>query len=80
MILPDCGLAIYEAEVVTNPTLGIEQIIWSDIPHDDSEQSVRSVFQPTRPSLASPYLHLGSWIEVLGIHASNSEVLEEDVT
>jgi hypothetical protein len=59
MILP--GLWIKEIyEVVTNPTLGIEQIIWSDIPYDDlSEQrQFDRSFQPTRP-WPTTFLHLG---------------------
>jgi hypothetical protein len=82
MILPrivDQG----DLRVVTNPThLGIEQTIWSDIPYGHPVSSVSSIglSQPTQP-WPTIFLHLGvDGIEVLGIHASNSEVLEEDAT
>jgi hypothetical protein len=80
---PIVDWAIYEYEVVTNPTLGIEQIIWSDIPMTiQAEQSVRSVpFNPLIRPLA--YYIPASWvkvIEVLGIHGIELEVLEEDIT
>jgi hypothetical protein len=80
---PIVDWAIYEYEIVTNPTLGIDQIIWSDIPMTiQVEESVRSVPSnpPTRP-LA--YYIPASWakvIEALGIHGIELEVLEEDVT
>jgi hypothetical protein len=72
-------MAIYEAEVVTNPTLGIEQIIWSDIPMtiQGSSQFDRSFNPPVRPWPTIPAHQHGL---KLGIHGIQLEVLEEDVT
>jgi hypothetical protein len=80
---PIVDWAIYEYDIVTNPTLGIDQIIWSDIPMTiQVEESVRSVpSNPTTRPLA--YYIPASWtevIEALEIHGIELEVLEADVT
>ena len=74
---------IFDYEIVTNPTLGIEQIIWSDTPVTiEVENSVRStpLNPPRRPDA---YYIPASWedaIAVLGLHGIETEVLTEEVT
>jgi hypothetical protein len=74
---------IFEYEVVTNPTLGIPQIIWSDNATTiQVEESTRStpLDPPKRPYayyIPAVWKHV---IEVLMLHGIELEYLEEDVT
>jgi hypothetical protein len=74
---------IFEYEVVTNQVLGINQIIWSNVPMTISvEQSTRSV--PLDPP-KRPYAYIipAVWddvIEVLAIHGMEMEVFQEEST
>lgn len=69
---------IFEYDIVTNPVLGIQQIIWSDVSLTITvEQSTRSTpFNPPRRPFA--YVIPAVWtevIEVMGVHGIQMERL-----
>ncbi|KAG7346873.1 peptidase M14 carboxypeptidase family protein [Nitzschia inconspicua] len=74
---------IFEYEVVTNPVLGIQQMVWSDVPLTITvEQSTRSTpSNPPRRPFA--YVIPAVWtavIEVLAIHGIQMERLTDVTT
>ncbi|CAB9498639.1 Zn_pept [Seminavis robusta] len=78
---PQVDWPIFEYEVVKNPVLGIDQIVWSDVPMTITvEQSTRStpVNSPKRPYA---YVVPAVWedvIEVLDMHGVQMEVFTEE--